>query len=142
VKTARGQQHDGLPRAAGQKADWATAWRPGLAEEAACDTAARWGLAGGKVLPASTGGVPGWRQAGGVEKRLTLAAARREGVERRRRRRGGGRRRGREGSGERRGGLAARGGGEGGGCGMASDRRGEIAVRRRESSVGGDGFLF
>jgi hypothetical protein len=26
-------------------------------------TAAWWGLAGGKVLPASTGGVPGWRRA-------------------------------------------------------------------------------
>jgi hypothetical protein len=31
------------------------------------------------VLPASTGGVLGWRRAGGVESGLTLAAARREG---------------------------------------------------------------
>jgi hypothetical protein len=84
-------------------------------------TAARWGLAGAKVLPASTGGVPGWRRAGRVEAGLTLAAAQREGAERRCLCRGGGRRRGREGSGERRGGPAARGGGEGGGCGMTSD---------------------
>jgi hypothetical protein len=48
-------------------------------------TAVRWGLGGGKVLPASTGGVPGWRRVGGVEVGLTLAAARREGVEQRRR---------------------------------------------------------
>jgi hypothetical protein len=41
------------------------------------------GLAGGKVLPTSTGGVPGWRGAGGVEAGLTLAAAQREGAERR-----------------------------------------------------------
>jgi hypothetical protein len=57
-------------------------------------TAARWGLNGGKVLSTSTGGVPGWRRAGGVEAGLTLAAARREGLEQRRRRRGGSRRRG------------------------------------------------
>jgi hypothetical protein len=57
-------------------------------------TPARWGLAGGKVLLASTDEVPGWRWAGGVEAGLTLATARREGSERRRRRRGGGRRRG------------------------------------------------
>jgi hypothetical protein len=41
--------------------------------------AARWGLAGGKVLPTRTSGVPGWRWAGGGEVGLTLAAARREG---------------------------------------------------------------
>jgi hypothetical protein len=34
------------------------------------------------VLPASTGGVPGWRRAGGVEAGLTLAVARRAGAER------------------------------------------------------------
>jgi hypothetical protein len=105
-------------------------------------TAVRWGLAGGQVLPASTGGVPGWHWAGGVEAGLTLAAARREGAERRRRCRGSGRRRGREGSGERQGGPAARGRGEGGSCGAASDQRGEIAARGRESSAGGDGFPF
>jgi hypothetical protein len=87
-------------------------------------TVARWGLADGKVLPASTGGVSGWRQAGGVEAGLTLAVAQREGSERWRRRRGGGRRRGREGSGERRGGPVAHGGGEGGGCGATSERSG------------------
>jgi hypothetical protein len=59
--------------------------------------AARWGLAGGKVLPTSTGKVPGWRRAGGVEVGLTLAAARREGAERRRQGSGG--------SGERLGGV-------------------------------------
>jgi hypothetical protein len=120
------------------KADWATAWWPSPAEEAAHDvwkqgtrvgavmrsTAARWGLAGGKVLPTSTGGAPRWHQAGGVEAGLTLAAARCEGSERWRRRRGDSQRRGRAGSGERRGGPVARGGGEGGGCGMMSDRRG------------------
>jgi hypothetical protein len=36
-------------------------------------------LAGGKVLPMRTGGVPGWHRAGGGEVGLTLAAARREG---------------------------------------------------------------
>jgi hypothetical protein len=100
-------------------------------------TVARWGLAGGKVLLASTGGVPVWRRAGGVEAELTLAAARREGVEWRRRRKGGGRRRGSSGSGERRGGPAARGGGEGGGCGAASNQRGEITARGGESSASG-----
>jgi hypothetical protein len=64
-------------------------------------TAVRWGLAGGKVLPASTGGVPGWHRAGEVEAGLTLAMPRRAGAVRWRR--GGGRHRGREGSGERRG---------------------------------------
>jgi hypothetical protein len=59
--------------------------------------AAQWGLADSKVLPASTDGVPGWRRPGGVEAGLTLAAARREGVERRRRGSGG--------SGERLGGV-------------------------------------
>jgi hypothetical protein len=66
------------------------------------------GLAGGKVPPASTGGFLGWRRAGGVEVGLTLAAARREGAERRRRCRGDGRCRGSGGSGERRGGPVAR----------------------------------
>jgi hypothetical protein len=42
---------------------------------------ARWGLAGSKVLPASTAGVPGWRRAGREEAGLTLAVARRAGVE-------------------------------------------------------------
>jgi hypothetical protein len=70
-------------------------------------TAAQWGLASGKVLPVSTGGVPGWRRAGGAEVGLTLAAARHEGAERWRRRRVGGRCQGREGSGEQRGGPAA-----------------------------------
>jgi hypothetical protein len=69
-------------------------------------TAARWRLAGGKVLPVSTSEVPGWHRVGGVEAGLTLAAARCEGAERRRR--GGGRRRGSGGSGERWGGPAAR----------------------------------
>jgi hypothetical protein len=73
-------------------------------------TAARWGLASGKVLPASTGGAPGWRQAGGVEAGLTLAAARREGSKRWRRQRGGSRWRGRAGSGEQCGGPVAHGG--------------------------------
>jgi hypothetical protein len=71
-------------------------------------TAARWRLAGGKVLLVSTSEVPGWRRVGGVEAGLTLAAARCEGAERRRRRRGGGWRRGSGGSGERWGGPAAR----------------------------------
>jgi hypothetical protein len=66
---ARGQQYGGLPRAVGRKAGWATAWRPGPAEEATYDTAAWLGLGGDKVLPASTGGVPGWRRAGRVEAR-------------------------------------------------------------------------
>jgi hypothetical protein len=34
-------------------------------------TAAWWGLADGMVLPTTTGGAPGWRQAGGVEAGLT-----------------------------------------------------------------------
>jgi hypothetical protein len=59
------------------------------------------------VLPASTGGVPRWHRASGVEAGLTLAVARREGAERRHWRRGGGRRRGSKGSGERRGRPAA-----------------------------------
>jgi hypothetical protein len=101
-------------------------------------TVARWGLADGKVLPASTGGVSGWRQAGGVEAGLTLAVVQREGSERWRRRRGGGRRRGREGSGERRGGPVAHGGGEGGGCGAVSERRGgDHGVGGRISTDGG-----
>jgi hypothetical protein len=66
------------------------------------------GGAVGKVLSASTGGVPGWRRVGGVEAGLTLAVTRCEGAERRRWRRGGGRRRGSGGSGERRGGPAGR----------------------------------
>jgi hypothetical protein len=101
-----------------------------------------WGLAGGKVLPASIGGVSGWHRAGGVEAGLTLAVARRAGVERRRRRRGGGRRWGRGGSGERRSGPVARGGGEGGGCGAASERRGEIAARWRKTQPAAVGFPF
>jgi hypothetical protein len=40
-------------------------------------TAARWQLAGGKVLPASTGGVPGRRQARRVETGFTEAVGRR-----------------------------------------------------------------
>jgi hypothetical protein len=102
-----------------------------------CSTVAQWGLASGKVLPVSTGGVPVWRRAGGAEVGLTLAAARHEGAERWRRRRVGDRCQGREGSGEQRGGPAARGGGEGGGCGAALERRGEITARGRESSAGG-----
>jgi hypothetical protein len=121
----------GLPHTTGGKASWATAWRPGPAAEAARDalralvvrspraarvcadavthlTVVQWGLAGGMVLSASTGGVPGWRRAGGVEAGLDLAVARREGAEWRCRRRGGGRRQGSEGSGERRGGPVAR----------------------------------
>jgi hypothetical protein len=43
---------------------------------------ARWGLACSKVLSASTGGVPGWRWAGGVEAGLTLAVAHLAGAER------------------------------------------------------------
>jgi hypothetical protein len=83
-------------------------------------TAVRWGLAGGKVLPVSTGGVPGCHRTGGVEAGLTLAAARREGAEQRRRRRGGGRHRGSGGSGERWGGPAAQ-----------AEAREVAAVRRR-----------
>jgi hypothetical protein len=45
-------------------------------------TAARWGLASGKVLSMSTSGVPGWRRAGGVEAGLPLAVAQRAGAER------------------------------------------------------------
>jgi hypothetical protein len=70
-------------------------------------TATRWGLAGSKVLPTSTGGVTGWHLADRVEAGLTLAAPRCEGAERRHRRRGGGRRRGSEGSSEWQGGPAA-----------------------------------
>jgi hypothetical protein len=44
-------------------------------------TAAWWGLASGKVLPVSTGGVPGWQRAGGVEVGLTLVVAQRAGVQ-------------------------------------------------------------
>jgi hypothetical protein len=94
---ACGARPGGLPRAASQKAGWSTARRPGPAAEAARDarkqgarsrcghlvragavmrlTVVRWGLAGGKVLPASTGGVPGWCRDGGVEVGLTLAVA-------------------------------------------------------------------
>jgi hypothetical protein len=42
-------------------------------------TATRWGLAGSKVLPTSTGGVAGWRLVDRVEAGLTLAAPRCEG---------------------------------------------------------------
>jgi hypothetical protein len=85
---------------------------------------ARSGLAGGKVLPASTGGVPGWRRAGEVEAGLTLAAAQREGGKRRRRRRGGGRRRRSGCSDEWRGGPAA----------LAEAR--EVVAARRRSGEG------
>jgi hypothetical protein len=82
----------------------------------------RWGLAGGKVLPASTGGVPGWRRAGGVQAWLTLAVARRAGAER-----GVGVGtvagvRGEMGSGERRGSGREAGKGD---AGAVSERRGE-----------------
>jgi hypothetical protein len=70
------RQHGGLSRAADRQTDWALAWRPGPAEEAAW-----WGLAGGKMLSASSDGVPGWRRAGGVEVGLTLSVARRAGAE-------------------------------------------------------------
>jgi hypothetical protein len=57
-----------------------TAWSPCAAHERGgtvmSSTTVRWGLAGGKVLPEGTGGVPGWHRAGGVEAGLTLAAAR------------------------------------------------------------------
>jgi hypothetical protein len=48
-------------------------------------TAARWGLAGGKVLPVSTGGVPGWCRARRSTAGLTQSATCRGGgaVERR-----------------------------------------------------------
>jgi hypothetical protein len=42
-------------------------------------TVARWGLAGGKVMPTSTGGVPGRRRARRVETGLTEAVGRRWG---------------------------------------------------------------
>jgi hypothetical protein len=42
-------------------------------------TAARWGLASGKVSPASTGGVPGWRRARRAETGLTEEVRRRWG---------------------------------------------------------------
>jgi hypothetical protein len=45
-------------------------------------TAVWWGLADGEVLPLSTGGVLGWRRAGGVEAGLTVAVARRAGAQR------------------------------------------------------------
>jgi hypothetical protein len=57
-----------------------TAWSPRAAHERGgtvmSSTTARWGLAGGKVLPESTSRVPGWHRADGVEAGLTLAAAR------------------------------------------------------------------
>jgi hypothetical protein len=94
------------------------------------------------VLSVSTGEVPGWHRAGGVDAGLTLAVARCEGSERRRRRRGGGRWRGREGSSERRSGPVARGGGEGAGCDVVSERRrGNHGVGGR-ISVGGGGVPF
>jgi hypothetical protein len=88
------------------------------------------------VLPASTGGVPGWRRAGGVEAWLTLAVARRAGAER-------GVSAGtvagvREemGSGERWGGGREAGKGD---AGAVSERRGGIATRWREISTGDGG---
>jgi hypothetical protein len=88
------------------------------------------------VLPASTGGVPGWRRAGGVQAWLTLAVARRAGAER-----GVGAGtvadvRGEMGSGERRGGGREAGKGD---AGAVSERRGGIATRWREISTGGGG---
>jgi hypothetical protein len=82
----------GLPRAAGQNSREAAA-RPN--EEngmhgprqrtrdgavARSSAAQRW-LAGGKVYPGSTRGVPGWRQAGHDRRGRTEAAARRRGGE-------------------------------------------------------------
>jgi hypothetical protein len=130
------RRHDALPRAAGRQASWALAWRPGHA------LATRWGLTGGKVVSAGTGGVPGWHQAGGVEAGLTVAVARHPGVEWRCRRRGGDRRQGREGSGERRGSFVAQSGGEGGSGGAASERRGEIAAWWRKTRSAAVGFPF
>jgi hypothetical protein len=66
--------HGGLPRTVRRNIRGLAA-RPsgengtrGLPQRARADavtrsTAARWGLAGSKVLPASTGGVPRWRRA-------------------------------------------------------------------------------
>jgi hypothetical protein len=100
-------------------------------------TARRW-MGRGKVSGSSTLAQRRRRWARGKWAGLTLAAARREGAERRHRRRGGGRRRGREGSGEQRGGPVARGGGEGGGCGAASERD-ENTERGEEISTAGGG---
>jgi hypothetical protein len=97
AKMAHGRRHGGLPRAAGRQAVWFPAWRPDPAEGAAreawergtrrahsrCGQRAQ--LVGAGRRQGATGehrGVPGWRRAGGVEAGLTLAVARRVGVER------------------------------------------------------------
>jgi hypothetical protein len=67
----------------GPHAARAPAWSPRAARARAGVvthlTVARWGLAAGKVLPASTGGVPGWRRARRAETRLIEEVGRRWG---------------------------------------------------------------
>jgi hypothetical protein len=92
-KSSRGYsaRPGGLPCAVGQKAGWATAWRPGPAAEAACALrrghrardgvvkhlpVARWQLAGGKVLGSSTTAKRQMRRARRAETGLTGVVAR------------------------------------------------------------------